>query len=555
MLIVYPDGNPNGPNGVYLRPTPFISITQNPIKNKMGYMGASYDITLNGTIITTKPSVEQGGYPRDIYQDPIPTGLSLQERLPEILDKQNQIREYFARDGLYIEILDIDSNLPRLSFWAKVNSVSFEEGNWVDICRYTVNLTADYIVDKHSNVTNDARPSGYLVPNPTGNRMSIAELYYSSGLIEDFNDTWSIEVEEGNGIEIAGKFMPRSYRISRNMSATGRDWYGVYYDDDYQSQKRKKAWEHARDFIKVHLDGSGSTYGSSFDYILPSSLLGMPSGFIGFNHLRTESLDKGAGSYSVSDTFILAPSGHTALETYNLSIQSGRDNPFMKVSIDGNIKGLSPMNASGYLASGANAVGTQTPYDYAYGKYLQISNSGHFGVGCDIYKRANNAVAAKLNAQPNSISMGVNQVNGEITYNLEFDNRPLNYFSGVLSESININDTYPGDVFAVIPVIGRPTGPVLQYIGGRTEYKRDVNIEILIDYTDMGYNNDRASFMLTKPSLNEPIRSQLAKLIYDVSPASEPYTRKYFLNAPSESWTPKEGRYTLSLSWVYELDR
>lgn len=556
MLIVYPDGNPAGGNGVYLRPTPFISITQNPIKNKMGYMGASYDITLNGTIITTKPSVEQGGYPRDVYQDPIPIGLSLQERLPEILDKQNQIREYFARDGLYIEILDIDSNLPRLSFWAKVNSVNFEEGNWVDICRYTVSLSADYIIDKNKNVTNDARPSGYEVSNPTGNRMTVAELYYSSGLIEDFNDTWSIEVDEANGYVVGGKFMPRSYRLSRNMTATGRDWYGKDESGIYQSDKRKKAWEHARDFIKVHLAPSGgSIYGSSFDQVLPSSLLGMPSGFVGFNHLRTESLDKGAGTYSVSDTYILAPSGETALETYNMSVQSGRDNPFMKVSIDGNIRGLSPMDASGYLTTGVDLLKFASPYDYALQKYYKITNSGQFGVGCDVFKRANNTVAAQLNAQPNSISLGTNEVNGEITYNLEFDNRPLNYFSGILSESINVNDTYPGDVFAVIPVIGRATGPVLQYIGGRTEYKRDVNIEIQVDYTDMGYYNNRESFMLTKPSLNEPIRTQLSDLVYNLSPASEPYIRKYFLNPPAESWSPKEGRYTLSLSWVYELDR
>ena len=96
---------------------------------------------------------------------------------------------------------------------------------------------------------------------------------------------------------------------------------------------------------------------------------------------------------------------------------------------------------------------------------------------------------------------------------------------------------------------------MLQYIGGRTEYKRDVNIEIKLDYTDLGYNNDRASFMLTKPSVNEPIRSQLNALINDISPASEPGIRKYFLNPPSENWSPKEGVYGLSLSWVYELDR
>ena len=550
MLIVYPDGNKDGGNGKYIRPTPLISITQNPIKNKMGQMGSSYDITLNGTIITGRVNLDDGLTPKDEYDDPIPTGTSLQEKLPEILSRQNELREYFSRDGLYIEILDIDSNSPQLSFYAKVNSVSFEEGIYVDICRYTISLTADYLIDKQNNVTIDGITQSSGVDLPVSSRQTVAELFAASGLIEDFNDTWSIETDESNGSIVAGKFVPRSYRLTRSMTATGKNIYGIPSDNPLSPQ-RKEAWQHAQDFIKAHVDPSGAIYGSTFTDVLSSGFLGIPSGFSGFNHIRSENLDKAAGTYSVSDTYILSPSGEKALESYNLSIQSGRDNPFMKVSIDGNIKGLSPLEASGYLSSGL----IETPYDHAYSKYLQISNSGQFGVGCDVYKRANNTTASNLNAQPNSISLGINEVNGEITYNLEFDNRPTNYFSGVLSESINVNDTYPGDVFAVIPVIGRTTGPVLQYIGGRTEYKRDVNIEILIDYTDIGYDNNRTSFMLTKPSLNEPIRSQLSTLVNDLSPATEPYIRKYFLNPPAESWSPKEGRYTLSLSWVYELDR
>ena len=546
MIIVYPDGNKdnvNG-NGKYIRPTPLISISQNPIKNKMGQMGSSYDITLNGTIVSRRESPFQ-----DEFQENIPTGINLQHRLPEILARQNELREYFSQDGLYIEILDIDGNTPKLGFYAKVNSVSFEEGIWVDLCRYTISLTADYLIDANDKVTIDGISSSGSYTTPVSGRIAVENLFISSGLIEDFNDTWSIETDESNGNVINEKFIPRSYRLSRNITATGKNIYGHPLPP---GGYRKQAWEHARDFIKCHIDPSGSLYGSSIDYILSSGmLLNVPSGYVGFNHIRSENLDKAAGTYSVSDNYILSPSGVTALENYNLSISSARDNPFIKISIDGNIKGLSPLEASGYLASGQ----IQTPYDYAYSKYLEISNSGQFGIGCDVYKRANNSTAQKLNSQPNSISLGINQVNGEITYNLEFDNRPVNYFSGVLFESINVNDTYPGDVFAVIPVIGRATGPVLQYIGGRTEYKRDVNIEMVVDYTDIGYDNNRKSFMLTKPSINEPIRTQLNTLINDLSPATEPGIRKYFLNPPAESWSPKEGRYTLSLNWVYELDR
>jgi hypothetical protein len=149
----------------------------------------------------------------------------------------------------------------------------------------------------------------------------------------------------------------------------------------------------------------------------------------------------------------------------------------------------------------------------------------------------------------------MNKKTGEITYSLEFDNRPTNIVSNVLSETINVNDTYPGDVFATIPVIGRATGPVLQYIGGRTEYKRDVAINLLMDSTKIPYDSGRPALLLTKPSVSEPMASELATLIESLSPANEPGVRKYFIGPPSESWEPKVGNYSINLSFTYELDK
>ena len=64
-----------------------------------------------------------------------------------------------------------------------------------------------------------------------------------------------------------------------------------------------------------------------------------------------------------------------------------------------------------------------------------------------------------------------------------------------MSETININDTYPGDTFAVVPILGRTTGPLLQYTGSRTEYRRDVGIEIILDSSDIGYGDTRGDLI------------------------------------------------------------
>ena len=224
--------------------------------------------------------------------------------------------------------------------------------------------------------------------------------------------------------------------------------------------------------------------------------------------------------------------------------------------MEGNITGLSKIAPSAVLYGGLGASGhSLTKHDNAIKKYNQITNSGLFGITSDIFKRANNQVAVQLNSQPISTSLGVNESVGEINYSLQFNNRPTNIISGVLSENISVNDTYPGDVFAVIPVLGRATGPVLQYIGGRTEYTRDVTIDLLVDYTDVPYGTGRDPLLLKKPSIVEPTATQLADLLKALSPQSEPGVRKCFISPPSESWSPKDGAYNFNISFTYELDK
>ena len=96
---------------------------------------------------------------------------------------------------------------------------------------------------------------------------------------------------------------------------------------------------------------------------------------------------------------------------------------------------------------------------------------------------------------------------------------------------------------------------MLQYTGSRTEYVRDVSIEMILDASDIGYGDTRSDLILRKPSITEPIRTELTNLVQQVSPASEIGVRKYFLSAPTESWNPKTGSYSLNLRWTYELDK
>ena len=568
-----------------IRPTPFVSISYSAQRNKIGTFGGTYDITLTGTIIDDEGSpiyventVQPTGTFVHLYTRPSGQIVPFDQKLRSILQKQNALRELFALDGQKIEILPISvdsantnsggSDQPIITCYPTVQSINFEEGIYVNTCRYTITLRTDVLLDEQNKVFVDGSLGSTFA---TGGADADTNFYNSNvrktqtdlinefgGFIEDFTENWSIEVDDQNAVTNTtsnniGIASIRTYRLTRNISATGK----VMYAPSGASNEvhRYEGWQQAKNFIKKKIAKSSNGYDEypslDIEQVFAKDFLNISQAFGGYNHSRTESIDKTNGQYSLVDTWLL--SSGTAYENYNMSISSSLDAPLISVSIQGSIKGLSSVPSSGSLYGGTGPTGI-SPYQNALAKYREISNNGQYGLTSSLYKRADNSVAPALNAQPKSLSLGVNEFTGEITYNIEFNNRPMNYISGVLSENISINDTYPGDIFAVIPVLGRQTGPILQYIGGRTEYQRSVGIEFVVDYTDLPYGRNRNSFVLSKPSLNEPVRTQINELISALSPANEPGIRKYFLSPPSESWNPKDGRYSISLNWTYELD-
>ena len=585
-----------------IRPTPLVSINTSYLKNKSGQFGATYNITLTGTILADL------GFPvaRDVhgtyfdYDDlSTPAGLvgpydsfdstvghsavedasgkiinngpkrqlvPWNNALESILFKQKVLRALFAMDGQRMEISPVHNDEPSIICYPRVVSIDFSEGVYVDKCDYSITLEADTLLDKNLKMDIEGNPlrldeDGLLDNNLIEDKYIAA----SGGFVEDFSDNWSIEADEGVGQTVGGEYIPRTYRITRTMNATGKNHYRPHTDGGAGVTKIP-AWEQARNFVQnrlMYLNDTAIPESGIKGYPnygifnrLGSGTLNLIEAYRGFNHTRTETIGMNDGTYSVTENWVLA-SGESH-ENYSMSISSDLSAPFVKVSIDGNIMGLSSIPPSGQefggIFTGPGFAGSGA-YENAVRKYMEISQSGKFGINSSIFKRANNAVAVQLNAQPASVSLGMNEQNGEITYSLDFDNRPVNIISGVLSENISINDTYPGDLFATLQVIGRKTGPVLQYIGGRTEYKRDVSIELLMDYTEIPYGSGRKSLMLQKPSLVEPQRSQINDLITELSPRYEPGIRKYFISPPSESWSPKEGRYSFNISWTYELDR
>ncbi len=613
MIIVYDKAG----TAKVIRPCPLMNIDWNSTNTATGNAGGSYTITLNGSIIadegspyTNSPTLSSSPSSFANQYDPRPSSQTIPAsgRLGSILSKQVALRSLFADSCNRVEVSSIDGNEPVIQFYPKLTSISFEEGVWVDTCRYSITLETDFLLNKEDKIiAMNSYGQGIIninIEDTSG--VSIPDYINKyGGIVSDFSENWSLEPQDGNGItppySNGGNSAPndavtRTYRLTRNLSATGKR-----ISDCLAPNQGGEAFAQARGFLKKYLDkyshnyngylhdDSGMTrqhsdlpsqswtaghyFGSGFIY-LSAQMYG------GFNHSRSESFDVSTGSYNIVDTWLL--SSGTAYENYSSSIGSSAEDTLTTISVNGTVKGLSSMPPSGYIYGGDyRSTVHVTPYQNAINKYNLISNQGTFGITSDLYKRARKLVNFDINPTPKSISIGHNEFTGEITYNIDFDNRPLiDNVGGLKSSSISINDTYPGDVFATIPVIGRSNGPVLQYLGTRTEYKRDVSIELVFD-TQYGRTTTttpapangsttttttttlhpaqlqflyRNQYVLSKPTMWEPARTHINNMIKAISPAYELGIRKYFVNPPQESWNPMDGTYNLNLSWTYELE-
>lgn len=174
MLTVYYQNDSS--QGCILRPSPLVTITQAANRNELGSLGSSYTITLTGTIIASEGSpyyAITNGVGPDNHMGQIgpnwgpgstsaarPDGevVPYGEKLGSIIDKQNVIRELFAMDGQRMELSSIDNDAPKLAFYPSVESVTFDEGIWVDICKFTVVLNASSLLKPNGEMLMDSRP-------------------------------------------------------------------------------------------------------------------------------------------------------------------------------------------------------------------------------------------------------------------------------------------------------------------------------------------------------------------------------------------------------------
>jgi len=485
-------------------------------------------ISTTGTSFSSSYSVDGWTSTQSADDDPL-HGVGQSDVLISTITKLEQLRYLLAPPtGVKVEIVGFDHN-QGLKFYGNVKNFSVNsEGNWAKPCGYTIDFAFPNFIGPAN--------SGLFSTGGSEDNFS----YY----VDSVRESWGIQ-EDDRVVVATGDWgtIAKVYNITHSVNAKGKRVY------DSSGICRLEPWQQASGYV-----GSIIGLGSAN---LPQSLLTVTSGYYITNRKLNEDIDKYGGVYAVEETFSyvpsgLLPSGQLAFEECSISVER-TEGSLTNVSIQGTITGMQSLAPTGVSASGVSR------YANASGYYNVVASQ--------LYSRVRqNAGLPWIHPQPKSSSVGRAPNAGQVTYSFNYDNRPPNLIPGSISEDISVNDTYPGQLHSATPVIGR-NQPILQYLGSRSEYKRNLSININMGSMSQnwGYNNVDSSGLWTgatvtgvrnwfnqKPSL---LYTSYFQGIYDaVNPANDAsvISTKVFYGAPQESWNFKTGQYSYNIDFTFE---
>jgi hypothetical protein len=328
------------------------------------------------------------------------------------------------------------------------------------------------------------------------------------------------------------------------------------------------------------------------------------------------------GKYEVVDNWIAMPTGIGFVEDY--SIDMSTDERYIHtVSVKGEIRGLSlggSFGASHTHVTGSSLVAPSTSTT-GYGgslahnvpdvissqsaasnitanKYENAISGWIYDIKPYLYRRAcvamstidrtkgyvapysqgggsqsppNNPVYSKhglLNIIPVSTSESHNTRKGTIAYSYDFNNK-FTIISGVIAESVSIEDNGPVDVIGEAFVLGRALGPVLQNLGTKTTARKNVTIEVTVVPP-----SSLAGFFMQNSVCPLWTGGTIFTTITGILEALKPFgdrassfigsssvtrvgnatnaTGQVFVAKDDQSWDPTNGKYVRSVGWNYQ---
>ncbi len=498
----------------YLEPEPLISFSSSPVQQGSHSLGYEHNVTLTCYAHTTGNATE---------------------RANTLLNNIASLDNFFTTEAKEFQIMGAANATHPAYTWNILNpTVSTEESNFYNLVKYTINFTG-YTPESGGSV------SGTISHKDDD---QVINTNFTSIPLASFSDTFDYQPDDSLGYAFDDP-TAKPYRFTRTVSATARPVSNASLHRD--SVFQASAVSGAKTFVEARLAYDGTDIGAH----QVSDTFRYGEGISLFNLQRSVNIDMANLSYSVTINGIYASGSagsvteQGAFETYSTTVSKEANTPIVSVTVDGKLMGYQA-NTQNTNLNTVNAGATAG----AMAKLSHISN-GNYGYGSIIFRRAQFAAGVPLNSSPKSVSIADSTIaDNSISYNVSYDNRPSPIISGAITESVTVNDSYPTDVYASIQVMGKRSGPVFQYMNTTTHYERDVSIELQMDLNNIPNTLNGAALMGYSPSLDSNTRDAVNGLINSLSPAGS--WGYVMLKSCNESWSPKDGRYTANIGWIYK---
>ncbi len=488
-------------------PKPLISISTEPLKTPdgIGY-GTIHSIALEGDLITMGTTEIASG-------------------ILGVFDKVEILKDALDADGKLLTISCDDS--PIISGYPTIESFGF---------------------DKESD--NYTRRTGYTIEfkMPTTVRGSGNDPFNGSTnppFIESCNESWDVEFQDER--------MPFDWTLQDGTVEKFGYKLAVTHNVDVKArlaytgtEVSNVPWEDAKDYAVTKL-------GFDNDFVTLTGVLGLPGGdyfstFDVFNNYRQVSTNKTDGSIQVTETFVVTPSGanslpNNAIETFD--IQTAQSEGVTTVSINGSIEGLATLGYDGDGGSNDGFYSITDKFSAASGYYNIIKDrmfdrarTAYSGISDSCFNRP-------LNAVIKGRTVGMNPVEGTISYGYDFDTMSSGCIAGdcILSQNITIDDTLSTDIFASHVVLGRAAGPILQDIGTVTARVRTVNVDLVtLPPTSCATVDD-----IYDPVPTGAVNDFIAIISGDLAANYS----QVFVSSQTQNWNFSVGRFSKSVGFTY----
>ena len=417
--------------------------------------------------------------------------------------------------------------------------------------------------------------------------------------------------------------MCKTYTLTHNLSAVGfRKYVSSSLDTDGEPWRQAAKWVESRiqipentgiashindqqsgpQFWPLYMNSYAASGDLKIDLLNPVVNEGFSGPYTPYNFQRNANVDIAGAKYSVTDTWTLAPENSRALHNISCDIQSDQSSAFNTITVNGTVLGLDTNNTvspSGTKYFNAKEdyesfINTNKPFNIASGTYIELN---------DLFKRKEfDSSNQRINIYPNTTiikkTTAHNKTTGEINWSFSYNDEKFLFGSkNLISENLTINhnnfpqhhpngrtpsNDFDAKVIKIIPVLGRPEGPVIQTFEQRNPDNPDNNTNIVrdefgmpIDTFQQRTTSINLDLVFDKNSRTDQPPTLQAENIVASGIANDPVLNPYMLfkidqsrygkksrfnDQPvasgvvsrSESWNKKTGVYNLSIEWVHE---